>query len=544
MKESETRKIEIFDTSLRDGMQQPQIDISVPNAVGLLQHMAAFGVHYAEIGFAGANKFVGDLTSALYAANTGAMKLALFGRTRGRGARVQDWPDAQFMAAHKSRIPAAVIVIKSRLLDVEMSLETTPEENLRMAYETIEYLQECGLEVIVDLEHAMDAFCGRRENGSPCEAGFRQQTLHYFHQMTAQCARQKVSRIIVCDTTGGANPEEVAVVIGGLTREYPDARFGFHGHTDRGLGVANARAAILAGAVQVQGTIIGTGERCGNVNLTTVIGSMQLKDEADFVTPEALAGLTSLAQSAYAAFGLEAPHGTPIVGPGAFGTWAGMHGSSERKNPGAYLWCNPALAGASPVIGVNGQSGRANIVLLSEALGVPLNSAQAQALMDANLAMIEGGGYTVSEVSFKLACMRVRNTLENRFGVRSWRVLDESDETGNRYVQASILLSIGDSTITTTRAEGSGPVDALTKAMRRELEKWHPAIARMHLGTFSVTALDVSAHDTAAHVRVTVSFNADGHDPWITAGVSSDLNQAALLAIVDGFHYWLLKNAD
>jgi len=544
MKESETRKIEIFDTSLRDGMQQPQIDISVPNAVGLLQHMAAFGVHYAEIGFAGANKFVGDLTSALYAANTGAMKLALFGRTRGRGARVQDWPDAQFMAAHKSRIPAAVIVIKSRLLDVEMSLETTPEENLRMAYETVEYLQESGLEVIVDLEHAMDAFCGRRENGSPCEAGFRQQTLHYFHQMTAQCARQKVSRIIVCDTTGGANPEEVAAVIGGLTREYPDARFGFHGHTDRGLGVANARAAILAGAVQVQGTIIGTGERCGNVNLTTVIGSMQLKDEADFVTPEALAGLTSLAQSAYAAFGLEAPHGTPIVGPGAFGTWAGMHGSSERKNPGAYLWCNPALAGASPVIGVNGQSGRANIVLLSEALGVPLNSAQAQALMDANLAMIEGGGYTVSEVSFKLACMRVRNTLENRFGVRSWRVLDESDETGNRYVQASILLSIGDSTITTTRAEGSGPVDALTKAMRRELEKWHPAIARMHLGTFSVTALDVSAHDTAAHVRVTVSFNADGHDPWITAGVSSDLNQAALLAIVDGFHYWLLKNAD
>ena len=544
MKESETRKIEIFDTSLRDGMQQPQIDISVPNAVGLLQHMAAFGVHYAEIGFAGANKFVGDLTSALYAANTGAMKLALFGRTRGRGARVQDWPDAQFMAAHKSRIPAAVIVIKSRLLDVEMSLETTPEENLRMAYETVEYLQESGLEVIVDLEHAMDACCGRRENGSPCEAGFRQQTLHYFHQMTAQCARQKVSRIIVCDTTGGANPEEVAAVIGGLTREYPDARFGFHGHTDRGLGVANARAAILAGAVQVQGTIIGTGERCGNVNLTTVIGSMQLKDEADFVTPEALAGLTSLAQSAYAAFGLEAPHGTPIVGPGAFGTWAGMHGSSERKNPGAYLWCNPALAGASPVIGVNGQSGRANIVLLSEALGVPLNSAQAQALMDANLAMIEGGGYTVSEVSFKLACMRVRNTLENRFGVRSWRVLDESDETGNRYVQASILLSIGDSTITTTRAEGSGPVDALTKAMRRELEKWHPAIARMHLGTFSVTALDVSAHDTAAHVRVTVSFNADGHDPWITAGVSSDLNQAALLAIVDGFHYWLLKNAD
>ena len=544
MKQAETRKVELFDTSLRDGMQQPNIDISVPNAVSLLQRMGAFGVHYAEIGFAGANKFVTDLTGALSSVDTGAMKLALFGRTRGRGAKVQDWPDVQFIAAHKRRVPVAVVVVKSRLLDVMRSLETTPEENLLMASETIQCLQDHGLEVIVDLEHAMDAICGRRENGEDCEADFSKRSLDYFHQMTEQCVRQRVSRVIVCDTTGGADPEEVAEAIGGLARSYPETGFGFHGHTDRGLGVANARAAILAGAVQVQGTLLGTGERCGNVNLTTVIGSMQLRGEAEFVTPESLTGLTSLAQSAYAAFTLEAPHGAPIVGPGAFGTWAGMHGSSERKNPGAYLWCDPARVGASPVIGVNAQSGRANIVLLSEALGVPLNSAQAQALMDANQAMIEGGGFTASEVSFRLACMKVLKTLEDRFSIKSWRVLDESDETGNRYVQASMLLSIGDSAVATTRAEGAGPVDALTKAMRRELEKWYPALAQMHLGTFSVTALDVSAHDTAAYVRVTVSFNADSHEPWMTAGVSSDLNQAALMAIVDGFHYWLLKTAE
>ena len=237
------------------------------------------------------------------------------------------------------------------------------------------------------------------------------------------------------------------------------------------------------------------------------------------------------------------PHGAPIVGAGAFGTWAGMHGSSERKNPGAYLWCDPAQVGANPVIGVNAQSGRANIVLLSEALGVPLDSAQAQALMDANQAMIDGGGFTASEVSFRLACMRVLTTLQDRFSIKSWRVLDESDQSGNRYVQASMSLSIGDSTVT-ARAEGAGPVDALTKAMRRELEKWYPAIAGMHLGRFSVTAIDVSAQDTAAHVRVSVSFRADGLEPWTTAGVSSDLNQAALMAIVDGFHYWLLKNPE
>ena len=544
MKEAKARKVELLETSLRDGMQQPNLEISVPNAIGLLQRMGAFGVGYAEIGFAGANAFVEELAEGLEAADTGAMKLALFGRTRGRGLKVSEWPDVQFIVGHKSRVSVAVVVVKSRLIDVTKSLETTPEENLRMAWETIACLQDNGLEVIVDLEHAMDAWCGRRENGQACDADLSRRSLEYFQQMMEQCVAQKVSRLVVCDTTGGASPEEVAQAIGSFTRSYPAAGFGFHGHTDRGLGVANTRAAILAGAVQVQGTLLGTGERCGNVNLTTVMGSMQLRGEAEFVTAEALAGLTNLAQSAYAAFGLEAPHGAPIVGTGAFGTWAGMHGSSERKNPGAYLWCDPARAGANPVIGVNGQSGKANIILLSKSLGVALDSAQAQAFMEANQSMIEGGGYTASEVSFRLACMRTLKTLQDRFSVKSWRVIDESDETGNRYVQASMLLSIGEATVKTTRAEGAGPVDALTKAMRRELEKWHPATAQMHLGRFSVTAIDVSSHDTAAHVRVTVSFHADGQEPWTTAGVSSDLNQAALMAIVDGFDYWLLQNPE
>jgi 2-isopropylmalate synthase len=537
------RHIELFDTSLRDGLQQPGLEISLPNAVGLLQRMSAFGVRYAEIGFAGATRFVSDLTAALANADTGPIKLALFGRTRGRGAKVADWPDVQFILAHRQRIPAAVVVVKSRLLDVTRSLETTPDENLRMTFETVECLQDHGLEVLVDLEHAMDAACGRRENGIPCDPDAARLSHDYFHQLVAQCVTQRVSRVVVCDTNGGANPEEVSSLFSELTRNHPNAHFGFHGHQDRGLGIANTRAAILAGAMHVQGTLLGTGERCGNVNLTTVVGAMQLRGEAEFVPAASLAGLTSLAHSAYAAFGLEAPHGAPIVGPGAFGTWAGMHGSSEKKNPGAYLWCDPALVGASPAIGVNAQSGRANIVLLSEKLDVPLTAAQAQELMDNNPAMIEGDGYTASEVSFRLACMKVLKTLPNWFAIRSWRVFDESDEIGNRFVQAFMTLSVGDSTVATTRAEGAGPVDALTKAMRRELEKWYPALAEMRLGTFTVTALDISAHDSAAHVRVTVSFNADGREPWVTAGVSSDLNQAALMAIVDGFHYWLLKKS-
>jgi 2-isopropylmalate synthase len=542
MNDGKPRRVELFDTSLRDGMQQPNLEISVPNAISLLQRMAAFGVRYAEIGFAGANQFVTDLTPALEGAEVAQMRLALFGRTRAPGCRVEDWHDVQFMISHKERIPAAVVVVKSRLLDVERSLETTPEENLRMAYDTVACLQDHGLEVLVDLEHAMDAACGRREFGAPCDPDFRARSLDYFHRLVAQCAGQHASRIVVCDTTGGATPEEVAHVIGGLVRDHPDAHIGFHGHTDRGFGVANARAAVLADAVQIQGTLVGTGERCGNVNLTTVIGSMQLRGEAEFVSDDSLRGLTGLAHSAYDAFSLDVPHGAPIVGPGAFGTWAGMHGSSERKNPGAYLWCDPARVGAIPIIGVNAQSGRANVVLLSQQLGVPLNVAQAQAFIEANQAMMEGGGFTASEVSFRLACLRVLKTVPELFTVRTWRVFDESDEAGNRFVQAFMSLSIAGDTIRTTRAEGAGPVDALTRAMRHELEKWYPALQRMRLGRFSVTAIDVSAHDSAAHVRVTVSFHADGHEPWITAGVSSDLNQAALMAIVDGFHYWLLEN--
>jgi 2-isopropylmalate synthase len=542
MNDGKSRRVEIFDTSLRDGMQQPNLEISVPNAISLLQRMSVFGVRYAEIGFAGANQFVSDLTPALDCADVGQMRLALFGRTRAPGCRVEDWPDVQFMIGNKERIPAAVVVVKSRLLDVERSLETTPEENLRMAWDTVACLQDHGLEVLVDLEHAMDAACGRREFGVPCDPDFGARTLDYFHRMVAQCAGQRVSRIVVCDTTGGATPEEVAHVIASLVRDHANARIGFHGHTDRGFGVANARAAVLAGAVQIQGTLIGTGERCGNVNLTTVIGGMQLRGEAEFVPEESLRGLTSLAHSAYDAFSLDVPHGAPVVGPGAFGTWAGMHGSSERKNPGAYLWCDPARVGATPVIGVNAQSGRANVILLSQQLGVPLNVAQAQAFIEANQAMMEGGGFTASEVSFRLACLRMLRTVPELFTVRTWRVFDESDEAGNRFVQAFMSLSIGGDTIRTTRAEGAGPVDALTRAMRHELEKWHPALQRMRLGRFSVTAIDVSAHDSAAHVRVTVSFHADGYQPWITAGVSSDLNQAALMAIVDGFHYWLLRN--
>ncbi len=540
MNQNAAPKVELFDTSLRDGMQQPDLEISVPNAVLLVQRMAAFGVRYAEIGFAGANQFVADLTSALESVDPGAMRLALFGRSRGRGAKVEDWPDVQFIIRHKHRIPAAVIVIKSRLLDVERSLEATPEENLLMMRETIDCLQQHGLEVLVDFEHGMDANCGRSEKGARCAPEVQNRWTDYFRQLTEQCVHQKVSRIVVCDTNGGSSPEEVSQVFAGLVRDFPGAHFGFHGHTDRGLGVANTRAAIQAGARHIQGTLIGTGERCGNVNLTTVIGAMQLRGEAEFVPPVALTGLTSLAHSTYAAFSLDPPHGAPIVGPGAFATWAGMHGSSERKSPGAYSWCDPALVGASPAVGVNAQSGRANIMLLSESLGVPLNSAQAQALMDANPAMMEGGGFNASEVSFQMACMRTLGTLPDWFTVKSWRVFDECDEVGDHFAIAFMTLMLGNSKIATTRAEGAGPVDALTKALRRELDSSYPALARMRLGTFTVAALDVTVHDSAAHVRVTVTFIADDHEPWVTAGVSGDLNQAALMAIVDGFHYWLL----
>ena len=198
MNSTKTPKVELFDTSLRDGLQQPNLEISVPSAVHLLQRMGSFGVHFAEIGFAGANQFVEDLAVALRPVDTGSMKLALFGRTRGRSTSVDQWPDLQCMLRHKQRIPVAVIVVKTRLLDVEKSLESTAEETLLMARETIDYLHANGPRGFSStLEHAMDANCGRRENGLPCDPDFHQRSLDYFQQLTEQCVRQQVSRIVI-----------------------------------------------------------------------------------------------------------------------------------------------------------------------------------------------------------------------------------------------------------------------------------------------------------------------------------------------------------
>jgi 2-isopropylmalate synthase len=197
-------------------------------------------------------------------------------------------------------------------------------------------------------------------------------SVEYFHEMVELCAAQGVSRIVVCDTTGGASPEEVTQVVGGLVSEFPGAKFGFHGHTDRGLGVANTRAAVMAGAVQVQGTLLGTGERCGNVNLTTVVGGMQLRGEAEFVTAEQLTGLTGLAHGRIRRLGWRRRTARRLWARGRLATWAGMHGSSESKDPGGVPVVRSGAGGGAGGDRGEWAVGRANIVLLSKQIGVPL----------------------------------------------------------------------------------------------------------------------------------------------------------------------------
>jgi len=399
------------------------------------------------------------------------MKLALFGRTRGRGASVEQWP------TYSSSLPQAPRPCRRSRSQIQAARchqvsRNHAERNLLMAYETIACLQDTASKLSSTLNTAWTRTAAAAKT-APHAIRFQPAQPRLLPPANCAMHKSESKSHRYLRHNRGANPEEVSKVIGELTKTYPEIGIGFHGHTDRGLGIANTRAAILAGAVQVQGTLLGTGERCGNVNLTTVIGSMQLRGEADFVTPNPWQDLQAWPIPPAPPSRLRCARRTHHRHR-SLRTWAGMHGSSERKNPGAYLWCDPALVGANPVIGVNAQSGKANIVLLSEALGNPLDSAQAQAFIDANQAMIEGGGFTASDVSFRLACMKVLGTLPDRFNVKGWRVIDESDETKNRYVQASMLLSVGGSHVMTTRAEGAGPVDALTKAMRQELEKWYP----------------------------------------------------------------------
>ena len=518
--------VEIFGTLFRDGMQGRNMKMSLPDALNVLHMMQGVGFHYAELGFAGSNDFSTKLIRAAVKEDFGQMKLAAFGRTLV----------ADVDAILNLKVPVAVIVCKSRLLDVIVDLGTNRKGNLTMIRETIRRLKEQGREVILDLEHAMDAVCGRREYGKTMSKTQRKRNCEHFFEVVEAGIEVGADCLVVCDTTGGASPEEVAKLFDYLTKKYSDTKFGFHGHNCGGLAVANSRTAVLHGACHVQGVTNGYGERTGNVDLLTLIARLQLKDGIRVVSTKALASYTAFAHRTALALGLSLDDRTPFVGNSACGTWAGMHAAAKR--PGLYLSFFPEAVGNSELVGVNRQSGRANIMAMARLLKVPLTRKQATSFMTKYKAIIESGGFEASQYSFILACRRARGEHKAFFWVKRYEV-STGRQREKAFAKAEVQMVVGRD----HRHEvstGDGPVDAMRRALYKALEPFYPTITQIHLEFFHLSAFDVSEDETGAPVMVVAQF-ASGDKKWETIGVHSNSNDAAFQALIDGIEWFLLQ---
>ncbi len=539
MSTNDTKTIEIFDTTFRDGMQQPRMEITISDALKILTMMNAMGVAVAEIGFAFGNAFARQLILAATAGTWSNLKLAVFARTCKPGKSVDDCEDVQ--EALKLGVPVVVVVCKSRLMDVFESLRTTPEENLRMVRDTVQYLKVRGVEVHLDLEHACDAYFGRGLFGNPAPQydDFSGDSRVYLKRVVQTALDAGADRIIFCDTNGGTNPFEVAEILQTYVDEYPNVKFGFHGHNDNGFAEANAWAAAHHGAVQVQGTINGYGERTGNTNWLTLVARLQLKDGFRILTPGQLGALSDLAERTALAFGREVPENQPFVGANAFGTSAGMHASSQARNNGAYLQCDPCLVGNHERISINRQSGKANVQLAAERLGVPLTETQVGQLMHEFAAAINNGVFEASETSFVLACRHVRGECPAYFSLVDHHITN-GGEGNQRYAKVELKVRVGE-TVEHVIGEGAGPVDAIRVALRKALQTHYPNLEEFTIAGYNCRALQVAEQGTAAVVLVKVDFTNNLAHAWDIAAASSSQDEAALRALVDSIRWKLFQ---
>lgn len=531
--------VQIFDSTYRDGRQQGGMDVSLSNALKNLILMDQCGTHIAELGFPVGDEFAKSLIAEAAKIKFKQMKVAAFGRTRKGSESVNDSADLRSIVSSGASV--GVLVCKSRPLDVVEALKVSLQTNLDMVNDSIRHLIANGLEVVLDLELATDAYFGRGGFGQKLDDAAAKESRAYFFKVVEVGLAAGARTLVVCDTTGGSCPEEVYRIFTELVSLYPMARFGFHGHDDNGLAVANSRAAVMAGARQIQGTINGYGERCGNANLCTIIPRLQLKDGFELVSPESLACITELSYKTALGFNREPSDRAPFVGTNAFKTFAGMHASGENRTDGCYLQVDPFLVGNERLFGLNAQSGASNVIVLAKRLELELTAQQANRLLSEYALMVSGGGFAASEVSFWMACRRILGDHQDYL-----RVEDFSTQTGKingkPFGKAEVQVFVGDH-YEHTISKGEGPVGALYAALKKAVAPYYPDLSRMHLCSYDLHAIDVAAEEARAAVRVEAEFSLDD---WRinTAGVSSDSTHAALLAWLDAVQWFLQKTGN
>ncbi len=529
-------RVFIYDTTLRDGSQGEGVNFSLQDKLLLTRRLDELGVDYVEGGYPLSNPKDFEYFQAVRELPLKHTKVCAFGMTRRKNSPPET--DTCLKALLDAHTPVVTIVGKTWDFHVTNVLGTTLEENLRMIADSVAYCKSQGREVFYDAEHFFDGYRANPE---------------YALKTLQAAASAGASVVILCDTNGGTMPERIAEVVQAARRELT-CEVGIHCHNDCELAVANTLAAVRSGATQVQGTMNGIGERCGNVDLVSVIANLALKYGHDLLLPGSLARLTETSRYVYELANMNFRSGQPFVGQSAFAHKGGMHTHAVAKDPATYEHIQPEAVGNERRVLVSELSGHSTI--LTKTAKYELN--HDKALMTKILTAVQdlenqGYEFEAAEASFDLLVRKVAKQhkpwevdkklvlYKPWFERITYRVNIEARENGTPITEATVRLKV-EGEIEHTASEGDGPVNALDGALRKALVRFYPRLNEMQLVDYKVRVVNPRA-GTAARVRVVIETR-DGTDVWSTVGVSENVIEASWLALVDSIEYKLFKDSE
>lgn len=519
-------KVVAYDSTLRDGAQAQGVSFSVEDKLKIVQKLDDLGIAYIEAGNPGSNPKDLEFFARVGALQLRHARIIAFGSTRKVGIKAED--DRNLQSLLQANTAAVAIFGKSWDYQVTVILRTTLDENLRMIGDTIRYLKQQGKEVVFDAEHFFD--------GYKANADYAMQTL-------AAAAGAGADTLCLCDTNGGTFPDEIAAITRAVAERF-DVQIGIHCHNDSELAVANSVAAVQAGATQVQGTINGIGERCGNANLVSIIPNLQLKLGMDCIPPECMPQLTATARFVSEVANVAFNDKAPYVGNDAFSHKGGMHIDAVSKNPVSYEHIDPRQVGNTRHILVSEVAGRSALLAKMKSIDASLDkdSAETKRILE-HLKALEHEGYQFesAESSFHLLVCKLLGKYRPFFDLKEYKVIVNEPSLNGINSSAMIKIAV-DGQEEITAAEGDGPVNALDQAMRRALERFYPAIREVKLTDYKVRVLD-SDKASAAKVRVLIE-SADQHESWTTVGVSTDIIDASWRALTDSIEYKLMRDGE
>ena len=516
-------RIEIYDTTLRDGSQGEGVNFSLEDKLLITAKLDELGFDYIEGGYPLSNPKDFEYFQRVAEMPLKHAKIAAFGMTRRRGCAAAD--DTGMQALRDSKAPVVTIVGKTWDLHVFEVLRIDETENLAMISDSVGYLAAFGREVIYDAEHFFDGYFHNPE--------FALKTI---------CAAQKAGAqmIVLCDTNGGRLPEEIAQGVDAARRAVK-VPVGIHCHNDCDVAIANSLTAVAHGALQVQGTINGIGERCGNADLVSVVANLALKHKnCEVLLPGGVDRLTELSRYVYEIANMNFRSNQPFVGTSAFAHKGGMHVHAVNRVSQSYEHIAPEAVGNVRRVLVSELSGRSNIVAKTTKYQLQNDNVLMAKILD-RVQDLENDGYQfeAAEASFDLLVKKVAGIYQPKFERIHYRVNVETGDAGTPLTEATVKLGVKGQTEHVV-AEGDGPVNALDTALRKALLPTYPRLAEMQLVDYKVRVIN-SSEGTAARVRVVIE-SRDAHDVWSTIGVSENVIEASWLALVDSVEYKLLKD--